>query len=56
MRAPLNVNLTANPLRAAVDDVVVFTATVTGSAVPVARYEWDFGDGDTVTTTGNVVN
>ena len=55
-RAPLNVNLTANPPRAAVGDTVVFTATVGGSTIPVARYEWDFGDGAQVTTTGNVVN
>ena len=55
-RAPLNVNLMANPPRAAVGDVVVFTATVGGSTIPVARYEWDFGDGVQVTTNGNVVN
>ena len=55
-RAPLNVNLTADPLRATVGEVVVFTATVSGSTVPIARYEWNFGDGTRVTTTGNVVN
>ena len=55
-RPPLNVNLTANPLRATVGDVVVFTATVSGSTVPIARYEWDFDDGARVTTSGNVVN
>ena len=55
-RAPLNVNLTTDPLRATVGDVVVFTAAVSGSTVPIARYEWDFGDGTRVTTTGNVVN
>ena len=55
-RAPLNVNLTANPTRAAVDDVVVFTAAVGGSTTPIARYAWHFGDGTRVTTTGNVVN
>ena len=55
-RAPLNVNLTADPARPATGDIVVFTATVTGSTVPIARYEWDFGDGTDVTTTGNVVD
>ena len=55
-RAPLNVNLTADPARPAAGDIVVFTATVTGSTVPIARYEWDFGDGADVTTTGNVVD
>ena len=55
-RAPLNVNLTANPLRATVGDIVIFTATVAGSTVPIARYEWDFGDRTSVTTTGNIVN
>ena len=55
-RAPLNVNLTADPLQTTVGDVVVFTATVSGSAIPIARYEWNFGDGASVTTTGNVVD
>ena len=54
--APLNVNLTASPPRTTAGDIVVFTATVSGSTVPIARYEWDFGDGASVTTTGNVVD
>ena len=55
-RSPLNVNLTANPSPATVDDTVVFVATVSGSDVPIDRYEWDFGDGARATTTGNTVN
>ena len=35
-RAPLNVNLTADPRRTSVGDIVVFTATVSGSTVPIA--------------------
>ncbi len=53
---PLNVNLTASPSPGTVDEVVTFTATATGSTVPVATYAWDFGDTTTVTTSGNVVN
>ena len=55
-RSPLNVNLTARPSPATVDDVVTFTATVSGSSVPIARFEWDFDDGTHATTTGPVVN
>ena len=52
----VNVNLTASPSTATVDEVVTFTATVTGNTVPIATYEWVFGDGSTQTTSGNVVN
>ena len=52
---PLNVNLSATPSPAAVDTAVVFTATVTGSTVPIASYVWDFGDGSKLTTSGNEV-
>ena len=40
-RVPVNVNLTADPPRPTAGDIVVFTATVSGSTVPVARYEWE---------------
>ena len=55
-RSPLNVNVTATPSPATVDEVVTFTATASGTTVPIDRYEWDFGDGTTATTTGNIVN
>ena len=54
--SPLNVNLTASPSPGTVDEVVTFTATATGTTVPIATYAWNFGDGTTVTTSGNVVN
>ena len=56
-QAPLNINLTAAPSTGTVDQVVRFTATATasGSTVAVARYEWNFGDGTEVTTSGNIV-
>ena len=53
---PLNVNLSASPSPGTVDEVVTFTATATGTTVPIATYAWNFGDGTTVTTSGNVVN
>ena len=55
--APLNVVFTA-PLAGAtvqVNVAVIFTATATQSTpgiVEIARYEWEFGDGTNVTTTG----
>ena len=52
----VNVNLTASPSTATVDEVVTFTAAVTGTTVPIATYEWVFGDGSTQTTTGNAVS
>ena len=52
----LNVNLTANPSPATVDEVVTITATVTPATVQIATYAWDFGDGTTQTTSGNIVN
>ena len=52
---PINVTLSVTPVSATVDEAVVFTATVTGSTVPIAIYAWDFGDASTVTTTGNQV-
>lgn len=48
---PLQVTLTAAPSTARRGvDTVTFTASVSGGS-PI-RYEWDFGDGSTATTTG----
>ena len=55
---PINVNLAASPSPATEDEVVLLSATVTGSTVPVSSYFWEFGDvggGSSVTTTGNTV-
>lgn len=50
----LEVVLSASPTSAAINTVVTFTATLTvsgGGTVPAIRqYEWDFGDGETQTT------
>ena len=53
---PLNVNITVSPRPGTVNEVVSFTATVAGSTVPIASYDWNFGDLTTVTTSGNEVN
>ena len=53
---PLNVNIAANPTTGTVDEVVTFTASVTGSAVPLERFDWSFGDGTSATTSGTTVN
>ena len=55
-RSPVNVNLRAVPSSGTVDEVVIFTATVTGTTVAIASYAWNFGDGTTVTTSGSSVS
>jgi PKD repeat protein len=52
--APIGVVLSYAPASPLVNEVVTFTATTTLPAgVSIERYEWDFGDGTTSTTTGN---
>jgi PKD repeat protein len=53
---PLNVNISASPTTGTVDEVVVFTAAVSGSTVPIAQFVWTFGDGTTATTSGTSVS
>jgi PKD repeat protein len=53
---PLSVTIAASPTSGTVATVFEFTATaLVGGSAPtnVLRYEWDFGDGTTVTTSGN---
>lgn len=55
----LSVNLAASTTTPTPTLSVQFTATVTQlpSGTPnIARYDWDFGDGQTATTTGNIRN
>ena len=50
---PLNVTLsTIGTLQ--VNEIVTFTASVTGLTTTIDRYDWSFGDGSTTTTTGNI--
>ena len=51
LASPFNVQLTASNLTPAVGEIVTFTATVTFGFVPT-RFEWDFGDGSGISTTG----
>jgi len=56
-RTPLNVTLSASSTSVAgVGATTTFTATVTptGEANAIESYTWDFGDGTTITTSGNV--
>lgn len=52
---PINVNLAASPSPVVEDEAVLFTATVSGSTVPISSYGWDFGDDTSATTAGNTV-
>lgn len=53
--SPLTVTLGASPSSPAANAVVTFTATVTAGAI-IESYEWNFGDGNTRSTSGNVVS
>ncbi|MEW5982867.1 MAG: Ig-like domain-containing protein [Acidobacteriota bacterium] len=55
----LNVNIAMNPTAPKRGQTITFTATVTsagGTTAPVERFEWEFSTGETVTTTGNILN
>jgi PKD repeat protein len=54
-RTPLSVSLAATvgtPV-IGVGSTVTFTATVTPTTEQIESYTWDFGDGTTITTSGN---
>ena len=53
---PPSVNIVASPATSTVDQVGSFAATVTGSTVPIERFDWTFGDGTGATTSGTSVN
>ena len=51
--ASIPVTVLASPATAAIHDVITFSATATAaSGSSIDEYEWNFGDGKTVTTTG----
>lgn len=56
----LIVNVTMNPMNPTRRQTILFTANVSaqggGLAVPIERYEWDFGPGGVVITTGNTTS
>jgi PKD repeat protein len=51
--APVNVTLDFSPAAPSVNQSVTFTATVTPATVTPEKFDWEFGDGTTRTTTGN---
>jgi PKD repeat protein len=48
----LEVTLGASPVSVVIDTPVTFTITVSPAAALISRYEWDFGDGTSTTTSG----
>lgn len=50
---PIGVVLTYDPDTPSVNTIVTFTAAITPAGATIDRYEWNFGDGTTSTTTGN---
>jgi PKD repeat protein len=55
--APINVTLTASPATVTEDETVVtFTANATGTGAAFERYQWNFGDGNTASSSGNTVS
>lgn len=53
---PLAVNVTTTQSPSGGNTTITFTATVTPASTAVASYAWNFGDGTSATTTGNVTN
>lgn len=51
-QTPLNVTLTGPTTNPTVNSPVTFTAAVTPLAVAISRFEWTFGDGTSVDTSG----
>lgn len=54
--APVNVNLTASPNPATVGALVTFTAVVTPTNTAVERFDWNFGDNATRSTSGTITS
>lgn len=52
---PQNASLTANPQTAGEGATITFNATVVAPAIDTLTYAWNFGDGDTTTTSGSQV-
>lgn len=53
---PLTVNGSASPATVAFGGNVLFTVTVTPAGAAIAGYDWDFGEGDPVTTQSAQIN
>ena len=52
---PLNVTLSATTPSGAPESIT-FTALVSPAAAEISRFEWDFGDGSTTTTSGSITS
>ena len=52
---PLNVTIGVSPTPPMDDSPVTFTATVLPATAQIVQYDWSFGDGETATTSGNII-
>lgn len=50
---PINVTLSASPAQATVNEAVTFTANTGTTTVPIQHFDWTFGDGTSIRTSGN---
>lgn len=53
---PPAVIITASDTTPAINQVITFTATVSGNTSSILQFQWDFGDGTTATTTSPQIN
>lgn len=55
-QAPISLTLTFTPTSPTVNAPVTFTATAGSGSPPILRFDWEFGDGSTQSTTSGTVS